>query len=393
MFHSYSRSETKAESIISRKTACLYGSTSVIQGLIQAEQTQVFRSRTTCAYLLYIYRRLTFNAFAKNQLQTLLSSGFVDWVADDFVGFEPRDLSSGQLHASTNLLAMCPPDERFFEMQLRSYLPHWDQYCKRDKVKMVSSSSGIGWSAKRLRRLLDLEGTIQRKHIKAWEKDGVSLLHWSIMWFSASEPLIESWGQRKDWTEWLKLLTEVISAADNLHLMGTYQWRCAWDLLAKENMPTTILLCFFRVANRCLWDRHGSSRLETKLSLLLDVLTSCGVDLETFGRREFDIWEHEHGAKHIRSVSCVKIVDWNWTMSRPLRYPVLGCGELTNDLMVAIHYGPKREDWFIECDRYWDYAEVFWNMVENPLEVEVMPGSWIDDDLYSACNQPLSSFP
>lgn len=288
---------------------------------------------------------------------------------------------------TTLLLASCPPNETFFETQVRSYFPHWDQYCRNDKFRMMSSEMTYSWSAERIRRLLDLDRPIQEKHISAWEKDGVSLLHWSIMWFSSSTPWAESRRQKHDWTEWLKLLTEVINATDSLHLMKMYQWRDLWQKLpAQENKPTTFLLCFFRVGSR-LSDRSDARiGVEEKFSMLLGVLTSCGVDLEEYGRREFDIWEHEHGAKHMRSVSCVKIGDWNWTRSRLL---LDWRGESwINDLMVAIHYGPKREDWFIEWDWPWDYAEVFWNMVENPLQVEVMPGSWVDDE---PCSGPLSS--
>lgn len=247
------------------------------------------------------------------------------------------------------------------------------------------------WTAERIRRLLDLEGPIQEKHIRAWEKEDISLLHWSIIWFSSSEPLVTSWRQKRNWTEWLKLLTEVISATDNLHLMKSYQWqKPRWK--AQGNQPTTFLLCFFRVARRvfngCAQPR---TRVESKLSLLLGVLKNCGVDLEEYGRREFEIWEHEHGAKHMRSVSCVKIVDWNWTMSRHLGYTYGSNAGWTHELMVAIHYGPNPEDWFIEWDRNWDFAEVFWKMVENPLEVEVMPGSWNDDDDLYGISEPLCS--
>lgn len=372
----------------------MFGSISVIKGLLPVEQTKLSCSPALCASLLYSNRRFRSETFTENELQILLSNGFIDWVADDFVGFELRDLSKWQDNANAGILASCPPNESFFETQVRSYFPRWDQYCKSDKVRMVSSSMSPHWTAERLRRLLDLEMPLQREHIRAWETDGVSLLHWSIMWFSDSEPLLESRRQRKNWTEWLKLLTELISATDNLHSMRTYQWRRIWDPPAKENKPTTFLLCLFRIVDRRLDGSRDSSRVEIKLSLLLDVLMSCGVDLEEYGRREFDIWEREHGAKHLRSVSCVKIVDWNWTMSRHLGYTYGSNAGWTHELMVAIHYGPKPEDWFIEWDRNWDYAEVFWKMVENPLEVEVMPGSWVDDEPSKfAGRPPYSSFP
>lgn len=317
--------------------------------------------------------------FTGDQLQTLQSNGFIDWIADDFVGFEPRDSSMSHIRAITTLLASCPPNERFFETQLRSYFPHWGQYCKSDKVRMVSSVFRSDWSAVRIRRLLDLKGPIQREHIRVWDEDGISLLHWSIMWFGRSESWSDSPAQRKDWTQWSELLIELISATDNLHLMKPYRWRRPHDFSEINCEPTTFLLCFFRVVNKVYDGYDPRIRMKTRLSILLGMLTSCGVDLEEFGRREFDIWEHKYGAKHMRSISCVNVLDWNWTESQCLGdgwyYP-----RWTNASMVAIHYGPKQEDWFIEWDRYWDYAEVFWNMVENVVEVEVMPGSWIDDE-------------
>lgn len=364
------------------------GSISVIQGLLQAEQTQSSHSRIECAFSLYSHNKRD-ELLTENQLQTLLSSGLVDWIADDYVGWEHGAMMQSPFLSI--LLAECPTNESFFETQRRSSLPNWDNLCKGDKFDFMSYA--MGWPAKTVRRLLNLEGPIQGEDIQKWKEEGVSLLHWSIMWFSTAESIVISpTVPRKYWTEWQELLTEIIGATgtNNLHLMETYNWQHLSGASMKETLPATFLLCFFRAVGRWFIDRRSQASVEARLDILLGAMMSCGIDLEAYGRREFDIWEHEYGSKHIRPISCVKVHVFNWTKSQPL-----GSGSYwtyTHSLMVAIHYGPKLEDWIIEWDRCWDYAEVFWNMVENPLQVEVMPGSWIDTDELD--KRPLdSSYP
>lgn len=360
-----------------RKIACMCRSIRVIQGLLQAEHTHVCDSRAQCAS--WLYDRSERIPLTENQLQTLLSSGFVDWIADNFVALDHGD--NMHLDHLSNLLARCPSNKSFFEAQRRLLLPNWDSYCKIDKVRMMPCA--MTWSAETVRCLLDLEGPVQRYDIQRWDEEGLSLLQWSTMWFSCAPPtgLSPRFPRpREDWTGWQRLLTEIINATDDLHSMKTYDWRgegnfCPWAEERAEELPATFLLCFFCVVDRCFIDRRVQISVEAKLKMLLGALMSCGIDLEAYGRREFDIWEHVYGSKHIRSISCVGVLNWNWLKTRHLAY-----GQWKSDLMVAIHYGPKLDDWIIEWDRCWDYPEVFWNMVENPLQVEVMPGSWVDTD-------------
>lgn len=40
------------------------------------------------------------------------------------------------------------------------------------------------------------------------------------------------------------------------------------------------------------------------------------------------------------------------------------------------HYGSNLEDWFIVWDRYPQLLKDFWDLIESPQRVKVMPGTW-----------------
>lgn len=308
-------------------------------------------------------------------MQPLLAHGFVDRVADDIVGLEPSEIP---VFVYVNL-AYSPPIEGFFELLLRTYLPGWDRLRPSEKALLVCRWGTAPWPANSVRRLVRPYGHIQREDMRKWNNDGVSLLHWISGLFGNSRP--RSWRSEHlpRWrVDWQQLLAEIINVADDLHLVHSLLWAyCPWDRHRTE-VPMTFLSCFLGSDMEGLANVGEKESSKARLNMLLGVLKSCGVDLEAFGRIEFEIWESEYGATHMATVPCVKVLDWNWKTRRAIGHcwpPVWRA-----DLISAIYYGPTPEDWSIEYDRYRNWPAVFWKMVENPLQAEVMPGAWAGDD-------------
>lgn len=316
----------------------------------------------------------------ESELQSVLDDGFLDWVADDVDGLESTSEISG-LYLSTSLAGS--PSKCFFEQQLRAYFPDWDQLQPRFKLVVLFPRRHVQWPAGHLRRLIRRDGPIQQDDIQKWKEDGVSLTYWIFRVFNNWSTLTieEIFGTSnansspKIWTEWQQLLVETILAAEDLHLMHSPDWTGSLWSSGGARFPKTFLeSVVFRTGE---FDFAGCRRwdygVEKRLNVLLHALRMCGVDLEAYGKDEFELWESEYGATHVATAACVNVLDWNCKRYR-WKYG------LVEDLMSAIHYGPNPEDWYIEWDTCRDYPEVFWNMVENPLQLEVMPGTWVNDE-------------
>lgn len=309
-----------------------------------------------------------FLAQSKKTIHWGMAHRLVGLVADENVGLEPNDVNFGDvlecLSRSSN-----PLIDGFLELQLQAYFPGWDNLRPAEKVNMLfgdREEERNVWEANIIRRLVRQHGPIQLGDILEWEEEGLSLVHWVWTLFGMS-PYYPTLLGKQDWTQ---LLMEAIEAGgDDLHMRQGAPWigRLLWS---DEEVDTwTPLYCFFVgiLRTRVLEAKH----VVRGLRVLLAVLDDRGIDLVEYGRREFEIWRSELGAVHMEAVSCVKFLSWDWYVYVWWQRP---------ELMEAIHYGPTPEDWFISWDRYQDYPEAFWNMVENPPRVEVMPGTWVDED-------------
>lgn len=364
------------------ESACFAGSFDVIVGLLQTEQA-VTHSRLGSAILLY--HQMDWKQIIEKDMQPLLDHGFFEWIAAEVAEFEPSDTGRRFLSDS----AWYPPSNMgLFELHLQACLPYWDDLRPAHKKRMIQCSHD--WPANHVRRLIRPGGDIQQEDMRKWTDDGISLLHWVIICFCYSEPRIFDHAAFR--TDWQQLLTEVILAADNLHLLQDLNFRSRTEPFGDGGVPMTMLLCFFTAISRpVFYTTTQRIRPEARLNMLLAVLMSCGIDLDAYGRCEFGIWASQHGATHMETASCVKVLDFRWKLPRAKfravansrrdvsyhRYArIIYC----EDIVFAIHYGPRLEDWSIEFDRYRDWPLQFWNMVENPLQVEVMPGTWVDDN-------------
>lgn len=97
------------------------------------------------------------------------------------------------------------------------------------------------------------------------------------------------------------------------------------------------------------------------LRLLLQDLKSCGIDLEEYGRNEWQAWRS----------SKLPYEDTKVFTSRAHRGPRL----------AFFNYGPEPKDWSFELDYFTpEYARDFWDMVEAPPPPPPMPGAWVEDD-------------
>ncbi|KAF3767738.1 hypothetical protein M406DRAFT_355687 [Cryphonectria parasitica EP155] len=150
--------------------------------------------------------------------------------------------------------------------------------------------------------------------------------------------------------------------------MQSVPWRLRGSLLS----PVTPLVCLLGgFAYTLRYRIRNLESLHQSLRLFLTVLQSCGVNLEEYGRREFELWSEEYGANHVEAMSCVRFPSGMISIyvDEEVLYPV-----------DTIHYGPTLEDWSFESDFVQDFLATFWDMVENPPRDEIMPGTWVEDE-------------
>lgn len=260
-----------------------------------------------------------------------------------------------------------------FEMHLTSFFPGWDQYPPRKRFELVFNEVEV-WEANRMRRLIRRQGRISVDDVRLWREDGLSLWHWISSCFG-------TWDDRfifvkTDDEDWKELLFETIKLVDDLHQEHTVPWFQFWDHraswhLCMSGVPLTPGHSYTLTPFICLFVAYitygGCRALQRTVSSYLSVLEKCGVELQNFGRREFDIWELKYGAIHKKDTQYVAVGHWNWEIDNLRDDP----GGTTAKLM-GIYYGSKT--WSLD----WDYLQIhasedFWRMVENQSRTKLMP--------------------
>ncbi|KAK7955656.1 uncharacterized protein PG986_004878 [Apiospora aurea] len=106
--------------------------------------------------------------------------------------------------------------------------------------------------------------------------------------------------------------------------------------------------------------------VNTGLQEWIAMLIEAGVDVEEYGRREWDILKDTNPKSYISFTAGPR-----WRKDHELPFKA-------NELyLYGFKYGPNVEDWDILCNEPTDrFAGEFWDLVEDrPLDI---PGAWYD---------------
>lgn len=270
-------------------------------------------------------------------------------------------------------------DDALFEMYLTSLFPNWDHFSPTTKFNLVFNDFNV-WDANRMRRLVRRQGKISEDDIRIWRKDGLSLWHWISACFGAWSTRYSF--VRHDYEDWKELLFEIGKLVDDFHEEHTMPWFQSSLWSQREWYPSgmAIRLKGFHKATPfiCMLltfgPYEGYKVFENHIVSFLSVLERCGLDLQKFGRREFDTWEHEYGAIHNTDAQYVAIGHWNYKTRTSSSDPLSALANLT-----GIHYGGRTWSFDWDCTQI-HLSEDFWRMVENQSDMKPMPGAWIGDE-------------
>lgn len=299
-------------------------------------------------------------------IRRLSSHGCFEILANSAEDFE---LHKGVSHweedfvASSFCLSLASQRQELLEFCLRTYFPSLqDLPPSQKRLTLIFGSYEASWTADGLRHIISPDGPIRPIDTKAWNDDGVSILHVVfssyLMQFSKAEA-----GNFKT------LLEEAIQATDDVHHASEsnfYFNGIAENCSAlQQGLLTSLHTNFGWTATRTeeRTARAVVEGLTTALQSLISVLASCGYDLLEFGRQEAVTWFGQCNAGS--NVGGALYLGFRYDEVRQVR---------------VVHYGAEPRDWYFEVDcLHEEYAGAFWNLVENP-HLFMVPGAWVDEE-------------
>lgn len=343
------------------KVACICSNTHIVNHFINMNLGMTNMTAMDINTVLLIFR----GTMPIDTIRRLSSHGCLEPLANVAEDFELCNEPEWTIESMLKFycLSLASQRQELLEFCLRTYFPFLQDLPPRQKrFILFCGSRQERWTADGLRHIISPDGPIQPIDTKAWNDDGVSILHVVFSYYLMQLSKAEA-GNFKT------LLEEAIQATDDVHHASEsdfYFNGIAENCSALQQGLLTSLHDNFR--STASWKEGRTTRavlegLTTALQSLMSVLASYGYDLLEFGRQEAVTWFGQCNAGS--NVGGALYLGFRYDEVRQVR---------------VVHYGAEPRDWYFELDfHYEDYVGAFWNLVENPHLFE-MPGAWIDEE-------------
>lgn len=154
-----------------------------------------------------------------------------------------------------------------------------------------------------------------------------------------------------------KFAVDVIRQTTNIHAADLDIYDP--NRVSKTALMQAISSTIFGLSSSTSFIYHHLNATSSVLRVWLEALRQAGVDLNTYGQREHEIFADDDSLHYFNS---------DYRIEVPLVFEVY---------LIDFTYGPEPDDWRL----YWrettdEFAGDFWKLIEDPpLNI---PGSWVD---------------